>query len=185
MSVKYVGKAAILNAIEEVHVTGKKLDKLIQDCALSVIFHCKEHGDYTVAQTLIDSMPNGSRVHALGSYIADFSKMTYNPAKKVIGYDKTKEYDLEGAAAALWTDYKHDDTIRTFDLQQSLINLVNRASKMAGEEGHNIDPELLGTLDSMAQAIKDKKEQAKQAKAEKEQVQEQDVLANVPEAIAA
>lgn len=136
----------IVSAIEDIRTTGKKLDNMIQVAACSVIQHVAKHGDITLVNTLIEAMPNGSRVNALRDFIGTFGKVAYDEATKAFVFDKEKKTDLAGAQAIMWTEFKPEQAYVAFDLQALLASVLKKADKALGEAPQEVDLELLAAL---------------------------------------
>ena len=136
----------IVSAIEDIRATGKKLDSMIQVAACSVIQHVEKHGDITLVNTLIDAMPNGSRVNALRDFIATFGKVSYDDAAKAFTFDKAKKTDLAGAQAIMWTEFKPEQAYVAFDLSVLLASVLKKADKALSDAPHEVDLELLAAL---------------------------------------
>lgn len=145
-----LGVAAISKAITSIQTRGKKLDNSIQQTALSVIHHIEEHGDVTLATNLVAAMPKGSRSNALKAYMETFSKATWvngskdKPAQFI--YTKSKETDMDGAYAIMWTEFKPEPVYQPIDIVESVAALLNRIEKDAAKRGTKYDPEKLELL---------------------------------------
>ena len=149
----FTTSATIVAAIEDIRVTGKKLDNMIQVAACSVIQHVEKHGDITLVNTLIEAMPNGSRVNALRDFIATFSKAEYDEATKAFKFNKEKKTDLAGAQAIMWTEFKPEQPYVAFDLQALLSSLLKKADKALSDAPQEVDLELLAALRSVTDPL--------------------------------
>lgn len=147
----FTTSATIVAAIEDIRATGKKLDNMIQVAACSVIQHVEKHGDITLVNTLIDAMPNGSRVNALRDFIATFGKVSYDDAAKAFTFDKAKKTDLAGAQAIMWTEFKPEQAYVAFDLQALLASVLKKADKALSDAPQEVDLELLAALRSVVE----------------------------------
>lgn len=137
----YMTAIEINKAIASIASRGKKLDADIQAAGLSVLNHSDQHGDYTLADKLVQALPKGSRKLALVEWMLAFGKLRLldkaNPddavriaAGSFFAYDKTKRTDLESAAAKPWFDFKPEAPILTaFDAQQAVQGVLTRLSK--------------------------------------------------------
>jgi hypothetical protein len=132
------GKASIEKAIKSIQGRGKRLDRDIQQAALSVINHIQQHGDVTVANTLIEAMPKGSRVNALKAYLETFGKVTWD-AKEGMVYAKNKKTDMNGASAIMWTEFKPEPEYRPLDLAQAVQQLFDRIQRDKEKGGTHDD----------------------------------------------
>ena len=136
----------IMSAIEDIRSTGKKLDNMIQVAACSVIQHVGKHGDITLVNTLVEAMPNGSRVNALRDFIVTFSKAEYDEATKAFKFNKEKKTDLAGAQAIMWTEFKPEQPYVAFDLQKLLVSVIKKADAALKDAPQEVDLELLAKL---------------------------------------
>lgn len=148
----FTTKATIVAAIEDIRVTGRKLDQMIQVAACSVIAHVDEHGDITLVNTLVDAMPNGSRVNALRDFLGTFGKLSYDEAKKEFAFDKTKKTDLVGAQNIMWTEFKPEQPYVAFDLAGLIASVLKKADNALQDEKEtsNVDTDLLAELRALA-----------------------------------
>lgn len=145
-------KTAILAAISDISVTGKKLDQMIWVAAVSVTAHADKHGDVTLANTLVDAMPKGSRVNALLGFLEAFGKFTYDEENKKLGFDKTKTTDIEGAQAQSWTAFKPEPPYQGMTLEVALAALIKKANDRIGNDNaaDDINSERLAVLSTLA-----------------------------------
>ena len=142
----------IVSAIEDIRSTGKKLDNMIQIAACSVIQHVGKHGDITLVNTLVEAMPQGSRVNALRDFIGTFSKAEYDEATKAFKFNKEKKTDLVGAQAIMWTEFKPEQAYVAFDLQKLLASVLKKADAALKDAPQEVDLELLAKLRSVTEA---------------------------------
>lgn len=144
----FTSKQTIIAAIEDIRTTGKKLDQMIQVAACSVIAHVEKHGDVTLVNTLVEAMPNGSRVNALRDFLNTFGKVVYDEASKEFKFDKSKETDLVGAQNIMWTEFKPEQPYVAFDLKALIQGVLKKADTAAKDDKHKeeIDFELLAQL---------------------------------------
>lgn len=133
--IPFKGKAQIEGAIAAVKDAGKRLDDAIQQVGMSVLAHVGQYGDVTVVTGLYNAMPNGSRKKALVEWLVAFGKLSVNPDKKTrkelpFLFDRTKETNLEAAAAKPWYECaKPADPLEVVDVQAMALALVNRITK--------------------------------------------------------
>lgn len=108
-------KAQLKAAIKSISTRGAKLDNDIWIAATSAMAHDDKHGDVTIINELVAAMPKGSRVNALNAFITAHGKVTYNEEDKCFEHDKTGNFDLEGAQAKSWVEYKPETPYRPID----------------------------------------------------------------------
>jgi hypothetical protein len=147
-------KTAILAAISDISVTGKKLDQMIWVAAVSVTAHAEKHGDVTLANTLVEAMPKGSRVNALLGFLEAFGKFTYDEENKKLGFDKSKTTDIDGAQAQSWTAFKPEPPYQGMNLEMALAALIKKANDRvdSDNEADDIDS---GRLSVLAKLLND------------------------------
>lgn len=143
--------AEIKAAIESIARRGKKLDQDIQVAALSSMQHHADHGDITLINRLVASMPNGSRVNALKAYIETFGAVRYDTESKIFTHNKGKSFDVNEAAKIMWTDFKPEaeyvpinDPFVKFD---QLVTQFERDMTEMGEKS-KVTPEMIAALKS-------------------------------------
>ena len=148
-------KAAIVTAIESIRTRGKKLDADIWLAAVSVTAHAEAHGDVTLANTLVDAMPKGSRVNALLAHLECFGKFTYNDKKKELAFDKSKTTDIEGAMGKSWVDFKPETPYKGLDLAKAIVTLIEKANERldSDEESDVIQVDQLTALAKLAESF--------------------------------
>lgn len=136
-----VGTAAIEKAIVSIQTRGKKLDHDIHVAAVSAMAHHDEHGDVTLVNRLVNSMPKGSRVNALRDFILTYGKVKYDQENKLFVHDKAGEFDLEGAAGICWTEFKPEPEYVPFDALASVKQLIAKLDKADTTKGDKVTPE--------------------------------------------
>lgn len=150
--VKFVGTASIRHVIAAITAAGAKLDAVIQDAALSVIYHIEVHGDVTLACELYNGMPKGSRKLALAEWMLAFGKVEANTddkTKKALPFvhSKAKTTNMRGAAEKPWFDFKPEPTVdQAFDFQKLLMGLLSKADKAAQGDKEIVGAELLAKV---------------------------------------
>lgn len=133
-----VGKAALDKEFGLLKAAGAKLDQRIQLAGLSVINHIDQHGDITVAQGLMDSLPKGARSAAMVEWLLAHAKLEQNVIDgKVVKeapwkYAKGKETKLQAAIESPWYTFKPEKLDEpSFDFQAMLNSLLSKATKAA------------------------------------------------------
>lgn len=156
--VKFVGSANIRHAIAGITAMGAKLDAVIQDAALSVIWHVEKHGDVTLVCELYNGMPKGSRKLALAEWLLAFGKVEANVDAKTkaalpFTFAKDKETKLDMAIAKPWFDFKPEAPVDlAFDFQKLLMGLLNKAGKAAQSDKEIIGADLLAKVRALTLA---------------------------------
>ena len=147
----FTTKATLVAAITEISVTGKKLDEMIWVAAVSVLAHVEKHGDVTIAQTLVDAMPKGSRVNALLAYLEEFGKVAWDSAEKKLTFVKTNKTNIDGAMAVSWTEFKPEPPYQSMTLEGAVAALIKKAQDRAdaGDDRDNINLERLAAVSKL------------------------------------
>lgn len=133
-------KKAIETSINQIKVSGQKLDAKIQSVALEVLEHVELHSETSLACKLYNALPNGARKNALVAWFLEFGKIKVNTGKDKeaipLKFDKEGTTDLEGAKAKAWYDFKKEKApSEEFDFDKALASLIKKAKK-AMEAGH-------------------------------------------------
>ena len=100
-----VDSAALVTLVDSICGRGKKLDKDIHRAGVSCLYHAREHGDVTLAERLIKSLPRSSRRKAFNHWAESHCPLTIEDdgkekvTVKLAKDRKPGDFDLEGAAA--------------------------------------------------------------------------------------
>ena len=151
------GAANIKAAIDSIERRGKKMDRDIQVAALSAMQHHVEHGDVTLINRLVASMPKGMRVNALRAFIETFGAVRYDAESKLFMHVKGGTFRIDDAMAVLWNEFKPEaayqpitDPFKRFD---QLVSQFERDMKEMGDAS-KVTPDMIEALKSAkAQAI--------------------------------
>ena len=133
-------KKAIETSINQIKVSGQKLDDKIQAVALEVLEHVEQNSEASLACKLYNALPKGARKNALVAWFLEFGKIKVNTGKDKeaipLKFDKEGTTDLEGAKAKAWYDFKKEKApSEEFDFDKALASLIKKAKK-AMEAGH-------------------------------------------------
>ena len=143
---------AKLNAlIDSIAKRGKKLDQDIHRAGVNCIHHIDKHGDITLAEKLIESMPKSARKKGLIVWFMDNSKLSYSEDEKKYIYDKSKKTNLERAMETpFWEHSQEVKPISPVDLDKRIESLIKQAEKALEDEQakskSNVDLEKLEKL---------------------------------------
>ena len=150
--------AVLAKAIKSIAVRGQKLDHDIHVAGTSCLQHIANHSDTTLLNDLVNALPKGARKHAFVEWALAYGSVRTldraNPADadriakgQVFALDRTKQFDLEGAIANAWYNFKPEpDLLTAFDVHKAVAQLVKRVTK-ATREG----AELEGVQDALKQ----------------------------------
>ena len=127
-----------------------KVQDRIHQVAVSTLVHTRDHGDYTLAERLLNSLPNGQRVETLAKWFSVFSnkKLTFrkvngNFAGK-LGDRVPADFNIEGAAATPWGSLEKEKVQQEqFNVNAMLAYLRRKASddKMLPDGSPSVHPE--------------------------------------------
>ena len=133
------GASEIEKSLKSLFARGAKLDRDIHVVGVSVLSHASEHGDTTLADKLVQSMPKGSRKLALVEWMLAYGQMAKLDTKadkdaiaggRLFKLDRTRKLDLEGAAAESWTEFKPEAAVLdAFDVQAAVHSVMARLTK--------------------------------------------------------
>lgn len=151
---KFSDLASLNKELASIKAAGAKLDRRVQDAAVSVLYHFAVHKDNGLVNRLYMAMPTGSRKAALTSWllahcavVANKDKATKNEQPFV--YAKDKATNPEAGAADPWYSHKPDKApSEVFDLQKAVRALLAKAGKAESLKGGDAD-----TLKSIAAAV--------------------------------
>lgn len=111
MTVVILSQAAVTDKVAVIGKSAKALQADIHQVAVSTLDHCREHGDYRGALSLVNALPNGQRVKGLVAWFQNFSngKLVFKADKATGGFTaelKKDRVDTDfNVAAAMLVDY--------------------------------------------------------------------------------
>ena len=146
-------KAAIIKAIASISGRGAKLDKDIWVAAVSAMAHHNEHGDVTIINELVAAMPKGARVNALRDYILAHGKVSFDAQAKAFVHAKDGFFDLEGALAISWVEFKPEPEYKPFDALKLVTALAKRISAADADKGDVCTFEQAAAILSLASSM--------------------------------
>ena len=81
---KLLSQADTVKTIKSIKTRANKLQSDIHTCAVSTLAHMRDHGDYTLAVSLMNALPSGQRVKGLAAWYKNFTngKFTLRQDKK-------------------------------------------------------------------------------------------------------
>ena len=147
IEIKFKGTEAINKEVNGIKTNGARLDKRIQEAALSIVAHIDEHREVTLANKLYHALPNGARKNALVEWFLKYGMITINTDKATkkefpLAFDKSAKTNLEGASAEFWYECKKeaapdvafDLNSRIASLAKQLVNAQNKGLVIEGDE---------------------------------------------------
>ena len=154
----YTDKAALAKAIKSIATRGQKLDHDIHVAGVSCLQHIANHSDTTLLNDLVNALPKGARKHAFVEWALAYGNVSLldksldgdqdKIAKgQVFKLDRSKSFDLEGAIANAWYNFKPEpDLLTAFDVHKAVAQLVKRVTK-ASRDGVSLE----GVQDALKQ----------------------------------
>lgn len=130
--------AKLKAAFESITKRGAKLDDDIWIAAVSAMSHHNTHGDVTIINELVSAMPKGSRVNALREFIEAHGKVSYDTDNKIFLHDKQGNFDLEGATAQSWTEYKPEAPYQPIDALALIKKLAVKIQNADANKGDKV-----------------------------------------------
>lgn len=143
--------AALAKAIKSIAVRGQKLDHDIHVAGVSCLQHIADHSNTTLLNNLVNALPKGARKHAFVEWVLQYGSVRTldrtNEADQdkiakgqVFALDRSKQFDLEGAIANAWYNFKPEaDLLTAFDaakmvaaMMRKYNNAVKQGAKIEG-----------------------------------------------------
>ncbi|QHJ75336.1 hypothetical protein SnaR1_gp2 [Sphaerotilus phage vB_SnaP-R1] len=140
--------ADIKKAITSIANRGAKLDGDIHKAGVSVLAHASEHGDSTLADSLVNAMPKGGRKLALVEWMlahGQLAKLDPKADKEAIAagrifkLDRTRTLDLKAAIETSWVEFKKEAAVHTAFDAQAAVKAVLARLKAANEKGLTVE----------------------------------------------
>lgn len=155
---EYMNKDAMDKAIKSIVGRAAKLDKDIQEVALSALHHNEQHQDVVFVNRLYMALGKGHRKSALTEWFLMFGRVVANEdaktkADKPFLYAKDKVTDLTGAAAKPWYECKKEPLPdEVFDVQKAFTALLKKVDT-ALKEGKQVTGFTAGQLERLRGVI--------------------------------
>tara|TARA_R110002012_G_scaffold111320_5_gene256259 strand:- start:3032 stop:3505 length:474 start_codon:yes stop_codon:yes gene_type:complete len=128
-------KADIQKLAKSINTRGKKLDNDIWIAAVSAMAHHAEHGDVTIINEVVDALPKGSRVNALRDFITAHGKVGFDGDNQIFTHDKAGSFDLDGALAKSWVEFKPEQPYQPIDAAKLIAALVKKVQGADASKG--------------------------------------------------
>lgn len=145
-------QAQVAPFINKLGATAKQVQADIHIAACSTLDHTREHGDYTGAQLLMNALPNGQRVKALGAWFSHFSnkKLTFKYDKETATWigslEKARmesDFGVDAAMITSFADLTAEKDPMTLDVKAFVHGLERTAKNTAtfdGTDKPKVDP---------------------------------------------
>lgn len=144
--VALLAAAAIRKQQDQIAKLGTDMLELIHVNSIHCLAHFKEHGDITLAERLLASVPRGMVVAGLAKWFTDFAPVKFDQSGKATVTGKPSETKLEAAAEKDWTEdaaVKDRATrpIEPFNIsfaRKRISGLVSQYEKALAEGGRGV-----------------------------------------------
>jgi hypothetical protein len=142
------GAAEIKKAITSISNRGAKLDADIHKAGVAVLSHATEHGDTTLADSLVNAMPKGGRKLALVEWMLAHGQLAKLDPKadkdaiasgRIFKLDRTRTLDLEAAIATSWVEFKKEAAVHTAFDAQAAVKAVLARLQAANAKGLTVE----------------------------------------------
>ena len=131
--------------IASIRESARGLQDSIHEVAVGTLAHIRDHGDWTVAASLLNALPSGQRVQTLAKWFNHFSSKQVNfyqdkkagnvfTGKLVEGW-KADKFDVDGAMATQYGDLEAEKVNSTITLEK----LRGMIARVANNTGTNKD----------------------------------------------
>jgi len=160
--------AVIVNkAIEKAANSAKVMRNDVQVAACAVLIHAEKFGDYTLANSLVMAVAEGTNIKSLVVWFEQYGGLSVDESNADLGFTSWKgaahiRENFQDAKAKNWWTCKPMAPFKGYDLMSELERLVAMAAKKATEqrkyenEGEtekldamSIDPTLLHALSEL------------------------------------
>lgn len=128
--------------IARIRKAGAKIQELIHQTAVSTLAHVRDHGDYTLALSLMEALPNGQRVKALAYWFRHFSNeaMILNLGSegwtcKLAKKRTAEQFDIEAAMQTTFADLTAEKDPSTMGVKEVVAFLKRKANDDAKFRG--------------------------------------------------
>lgn len=136
--------AACGKKIDRIARVGKALQNDIHVVAVSTLAHIRDHGDFTLAIRLLNALPNGQRVKALGNWYSVLSggaaKFSYDNVNgswtcKLAKDRNPEQFNIEKAMEVSYADLVPEKGYKTL----TFAGFTAMLKRKANEDGLNAD----------------------------------------------
>ncbi len=131
--------------------SSRNVETEIHACAVAVLAHTRDHGDWTSGVDLMNALPRGQRVQALAFWFRHFSngKLSYSQDPKTKEWkgklDKERvpgDFKVEEAIGTTFADLTTEQAPRTVDLKMLLKSIASKAvnTELNKDGSPKVDP---------------------------------------------
>lgn len=138
-TITLLSAAAVVALIAELSKDAHSVQERIHIAGCSTLDHIRAHGDTSGAVALMNALPNGQRVKALGAWYKHFSKgklvMVQDKATKVweakLAKGRTDEdFDIAGACKTSFADLTEERDPVTLTVESLIKSLESKAGNL-------------------------------------------------------
>ena len=143
--------------IKSVVDMSKTLQTRIQELAVGIMLHAYNHGDYSRAQTLVDTLGEGVRRSALVEWFHK-AGLDVDEQKGFVGFNKDiMVKNWAEVKAAPWYTMKPERPFQGFDMKAELERLIKKAEKAmkTAAETPDVDAALVKVSPEQIKALRE------------------------------
>lgn len=127
VKIKFLTGAESINAaISSIAKRGKGLNKDIHIAAVSTLIHADKHGDITLANRLVEALPETMRKNALRDWYLAFGKFDYDAQNKVLIAKMQAVTNTQEAMAKPFWKFKPEAEYVPFNAVKEVNRLLKR-----------------------------------------------------------
>lgn len=131
----------------------KNIQEAIHNHAIVIAQHIAEHGDVTIADTLVEALGKSLRSNALRQWFLDFGGCMWNDKKKKFGKKKDFTLDVGAATANPFWEYVPEAAFKPID-GNALLAAALKKMKAALEDTdhagqHKVDAKMVRALEAI------------------------------------
>jgi hypothetical protein len=124
-----VGDKDIGAAIATLQRRGASFFRDVHKVACSILQHVDQHHNVTLANRLLDALPDATRKNPLRDWFISFGRMTYDEENKVIAYNRDAVTLLDDAMAKPFWEFKPEQAYIPFDMHKAIQNVLKAAAR--------------------------------------------------------
>lgn len=172
-------KKQIVARIKSIGKISATLQDSIHEVACSIVGHALQHGDVTLADSLVQAMGKGTRHQAIVTWLETFGPFTFKKnedGSHSFALNRKKRAEFDGRApnevvesllaGETWYDYTKESVKSIYDVEKMVANVINAAAAKVKKGEQILGSELVSDLSEVLLRHKLKKiEQRKEGQA--------------------